>query len=173
MAVRNTPDFVSKNHIANMSPPIQVGDDALAGREETNVTHRFPPVISDRKISFKGCYLSIYHQETSDYKTHIDNESPTTHIWGPLGLFLTRAVWTCISVLCTRQSPRRGRHPISHATSTIDGRIWGRYSRAYMVCDVSHEAGGYWEVAASEVGTNAKVDRTRSSTTPWLCLRPN
>ncbi|KAH7418839.1 hypothetical protein BKA64DRAFT_563728, partial [Cadophora sp. MPI-SDFR-AT-0126] len=29
-------------------------------------------------IWFKGLYLSIYNQQTEDYKTHIVNETPTT-----------------------------------------------------------------------------------------------
>lgn len=55
------------------------GDDALAGREETDIpSHRFPPVTHDRTIYFKGYYLSVYNQETDDYKTHLDNQVPTT-----------------------------------------------------------------------------------------------
>jgi len=55
------------------------GDDALAGREEKDITHRFPPDnTNERKIWFKGYYLSIYNQQTEDYKTHISNATPTT-----------------------------------------------------------------------------------------------
>jgi len=56
-----------------------IGDEALAGREEIDITHRFPPDdTNDRTIFFKGYYLSIYNQQTGDYKTHEVNESPTT-----------------------------------------------------------------------------------------------
>ena len=56
----------------------QLGDDALSGREESDITHRFPPdEAKERTISFKGYYLSIYNQQTEDYKTHIVNEPPT------------------------------------------------------------------------------------------------
>ena len=61
-----------------MNLPIQVGDEALAGRQETNITQYFPSTTSDRTIYFKGYYLSIYNQQTGDYKTHIDNERPST-----------------------------------------------------------------------------------------------
>lgn len=54
------------------------GDDALAGREEYLPSHPFPPVDYDRMINFKGYYLSIYNRDTDDYKTHINNASPTT-----------------------------------------------------------------------------------------------
>ncbi|KAJ6019952.1 hypothetical protein N7499_004136 [Penicillium canescens] len=54
------------------------GDDALAGREEAVSGHLFPPVDHDRYIFFKGYYLSIYNQQTDDYKAHINNETPTT-----------------------------------------------------------------------------------------------
>ncbi|PVH70294.1 hypothetical protein DL98DRAFT_504803, partial [Cadophora sp. DSE1049] len=58
---------------------IQKGDEALAGREEKDISHRFPPNSkSARKICFKGVYLSIYNQQTDHYATHIDNESPST-----------------------------------------------------------------------------------------------
>lgn len=54
-----------------------VGDDALAGRTEVDITYRFPPdYTKSRTIYFKGLYLSIYNQQTGDYKTHKDNESP-------------------------------------------------------------------------------------------------
>jgi len=55
------------------------GEAALAGDEEKISTHRFPPDNTDvRTILFKGYYLSIYNEQTEDYKTHIDNEPPTT-----------------------------------------------------------------------------------------------
>ena len=58
---------------------IQKGDAALAGDKEQISTHRFPPdTTNDRTIWFKGYYLSIYNQQTEDYKTHIDNDIPTT-----------------------------------------------------------------------------------------------
>jgi hypothetical protein len=58
---------------------MQTGDEALAGRDEINITHRFPPDnINNRTIWFKGYYLSIYNQQTEDYKTHMVNASPTT-----------------------------------------------------------------------------------------------
>jgi len=57
------------------------GDEALAGQEEKDIpSHRFPPTTHDRKICFKGYFLSIYNQQTKEYKTHVDNAnaSPTT-----------------------------------------------------------------------------------------------
>jgi hypothetical protein len=64
--------------IANVCISLQKGDDALAGQEEINISHYFPPTTSDRTISFKGYYLSIYNKQTSHYATHIDNQIPTT-----------------------------------------------------------------------------------------------
>jgi hypothetical protein len=41
--------------------------------------HRFTPDnIKSRTIYFKGVYLSIYNEETDEYKTHKDNKTPTT-----------------------------------------------------------------------------------------------
>ncbi|OQD70630.1 hypothetical protein PENDEC_c022G02828 [Penicillium decumbens] len=57
------------------------GDDALASREEAVPGHLFPPVDHDRYIFFKGYYLSIYNQQTDDYKAHINNETPTTEFY--------------------------------------------------------------------------------------------
>jgi hypothetical protein len=59
---------------------VQIGDEALAGREEKDIQiHTFPPTSKGaRKICFKGVYLSIYNKQTDHYATHIDNESPTT-----------------------------------------------------------------------------------------------
>ena len=58
---------------------IQKGDAALAGDEEKISTHRFPPHdTNERTIWFKGLYLSIYNEQTEDYKTHIDNDILTT-----------------------------------------------------------------------------------------------
>jgi len=55
------------------------GDNALAGQEEYIESHRFPPdATNDRTIYFKGIYLSIVNQETSDEKTHEENKIPTT-----------------------------------------------------------------------------------------------
>jgi hypothetical protein len=57
----------------------QTGDKALAGREEKIRIFGFPPDNTNkRKIWFKGYYLSIYNQQTEDYKTHIVNKSHTT-----------------------------------------------------------------------------------------------
>lgn len=64
--------------MANTLLGIQKGDDALAGREEAVPSHLFPPVDHDRYICFKGYYLSVYNQQTDDYKAHINNETPTT-----------------------------------------------------------------------------------------------
>lgn len=55
-----------------------VGDEALAGREEKDITQYFPATAEERNIHFKGYYLSIYQQQTGDYKTHIDNANPST-----------------------------------------------------------------------------------------------
>ena len=58
---------------------IQVGDEALVGREEKIQAHFFPPDnANDRTIWFKGYYLSIYNKQTRDYATHIVNDIPTT-----------------------------------------------------------------------------------------------
>jgi len=58
---------------------MEIGDEALAGREEKDITHRFPPNSTRaRKICFKGLYLSIYNQQTEEYATHMDNEIATT-----------------------------------------------------------------------------------------------
>jgi len=55
------------------------GDAALAGREETIQIFGFPPDnTNERTIWFKGYYLSIYNEQTEDYKTHIMNKPPTT-----------------------------------------------------------------------------------------------
>jgi hypothetical protein len=56
-----------------------IGDNALAGNEETNITVRFAPDDNkSRTIWFKGWYLSIYNQQTEHEQTHIDNDEPTT-----------------------------------------------------------------------------------------------
>lgn len=55
------------------------GDEALAGQDETIRIFGFPPDdTNERTIQFKGYYLSIYNEETEDYKTHIMNKPPTT-----------------------------------------------------------------------------------------------
>lgn len=57
----------------------QIGEDALAGLEESNITHRFPPDNTrSRTICFKGIYLSIYNQETGKYQKHKDNANATS-----------------------------------------------------------------------------------------------
>ncbi len=62
-----------------MYASIQVGDEALAGRKEIDITHYFPPDNTNgRTIYFKGYYLSIYNEQTEDYATHKDYKSPTT-----------------------------------------------------------------------------------------------
>ena len=64
-------------HIANYV--LQKGDAALAGDNEEITTHYFPSDnTKNRKIFFKGYYLSIYNEQTEDYKRHIINEIPTT-----------------------------------------------------------------------------------------------
>lgn len=59
---------------------IQRGNEALAGQEEINIpSYRFPlDKTKDRTIYFKGRYLSIINQETSNKKTYKDNTIPTT-----------------------------------------------------------------------------------------------
>jgi len=55
------------------------GDEALAGREETDIpSHRFPPTNTDRTIFFKGHYIAVYNQETQDQLAFEDNATPTT-----------------------------------------------------------------------------------------------
>lgn len=52
----------------------QTGEDALAGKEEIGITHRFPPdPVTVRTIRFKGLYLSIYNKDTDDRKTFEEN----------------------------------------------------------------------------------------------------
>jgi hypothetical protein len=65
--------------LANMYVPIQIGDEALAGREEKDIQiHTFPPNSQRaRKIAFMGYYLSIYNKQTRDYATYIDNTNGT------------------------------------------------------------------------------------------------
>ncbi|EGP82435.1 uncharacterized protein MYCGRDRAFT_51621, partial [Zymoseptoria tritici IPO323] len=54
------------------------GDEALAGTAEINITHRFAPDnTKSRTVYFKGVFLSIYHEERDEYKTHKDHVSPT------------------------------------------------------------------------------------------------
>jgi hypothetical protein len=61
---------------------VQIGDEALAGREEKDIQiHTFPPNSQRaRKIAFMGYYLLIYNKQTGHYATHIDNANvtPTT-----------------------------------------------------------------------------------------------
>lgn len=67
--------------IADTRESVQVGDEALAGREEKIEGHYFPAdSTKTRTISFKGYYLSIVNKETGQYATHIDNidTGPTT-----------------------------------------------------------------------------------------------
>ncbi|KAM4061040.1 hypothetical protein HRG_012954 [Hirsutella rhossiliensis] len=59
-----------------------VGDEALAGKAEKDITQAFLPTANPRTIYFKGYYLSIYNQQTGDYKTHIDNEVASTEYKG-------------------------------------------------------------------------------------------
>jgi len=55
------------------------GDEAVAGRDETIQIKTFPPNnTNERTIWFKGYYLSIYNEQTEDYKTHIMNNPSTT-----------------------------------------------------------------------------------------------
>ncbi|KAI1935310.1 hypothetical protein LOZ58_006854 [Ophidiomyces ophidiicola] len=55
------------------------GDDALAGRKEENIPgHVFASSDTERKIYFKGRYLSIYDETTEHYYTHVDHDFPTT-----------------------------------------------------------------------------------------------
>jgi len=59
---------------------VQIGDEALAGREEQDIQiHTFPPNSQKaRKICFKGLYLAIYNKQTGHYAQHISYETPTT-----------------------------------------------------------------------------------------------
>jgi hypothetical protein len=66
-------------YLSNVCISIQRGDEALAGREEKDIpSHRFPPTTHDRKICFKGYFLSIYNQKTEEYKTYIDNANASS-----------------------------------------------------------------------------------------------
>ena len=73
--------------IANLSVSIQRGDEALAGREEKDIpSHRFPPdPNNDRKICFRGEYLSIFNQETEDRKTFVERVVTDTEYVVPAG----------------------------------------------------------------------------------------
>ena len=67
--------------IANVYISIQRSDDVFARREEKDIlSYRFPLTTHNKKIYFKGYFLSISNQQTEDYKTYIDNAntSPTT-----------------------------------------------------------------------------------------------
>jgi len=58
---------------------MEVGDDALAGNEEKDISCYFPPdATKDRYIWFRGHYLSIYNNETKHHETHIDTAVPAT-----------------------------------------------------------------------------------------------
>jgi hypothetical protein len=58
---------------------VQKGDEALAGRDEINITHRFPPdETKTRTVWFKGFYFSTFDEETHLYHTHVENKIPTT-----------------------------------------------------------------------------------------------
>jgi len=57
----------------------KIGDRALAGKEENIQDHYFrPDDTRQRKIYFKGHYLSIYNEQTGDRLKHINLEVPTT-----------------------------------------------------------------------------------------------
>lgn len=64
----NPSDF---DNLAWLTDFYQKGDDALAGREETNIaSHRFDPDDTrDRTINFQGSYLSIFNQQTQHRAT--------------------------------------------------------------------------------------------------------
>jgi hypothetical protein len=65
--------------VADMCVSTQTGDEALAGRDETIQIFGFPPDnTTERTIWFQGYYLSIYNEQTEDYKTHIMNKPSTT-----------------------------------------------------------------------------------------------
>jgi len=50
------------------------GDEALAGREERDIaSHRFLPSDKDRKIKFKGLYISVYNEKTEDLEVREEN----------------------------------------------------------------------------------------------------
>jgi hypothetical protein len=64
MAVRSAILVPQKVLPANMSWILQVGDEALAGRPEENISWHFPARDEPRRIYFKGYYLSIYNETT-------------------------------------------------------------------------------------------------------------
>lgn len=63
---------------ANMSCTLQVGDEALAGRPEQNLSRHFPARDESRRIYFKGHYLAIYNETTGQSATHKSNSTATT-----------------------------------------------------------------------------------------------
>ena len=81
MAVRHLIFYFTPSNvlIADMCVSTQIGDEALAGREENIQIHTFSPDNSnERTIWFKGYYLAIYNEQTGEYKTHITNNPVTT-----------------------------------------------------------------------------------------------
>ena len=87
MAVRNSVFCLHWLSLPANWPCTQRGDDALAGREETNIpSHRFPPEPSQsRTICFKGVYLSIINQETKHRKTFEENVTEYKEFEVPAG----------------------------------------------------------------------------------------
>jgi len=55
------------------------GEDALAGKPESDITWRFSPDQKrSRTIFFKGLFLQIANQNTNDEITREDHTTPTT-----------------------------------------------------------------------------------------------
>ncbi len=63
---------------ANMRWILQVGDEALAGRPEENISWHFPARDESRRIHFKGNYLAIYNETTGEYAIHKISQTATT-----------------------------------------------------------------------------------------------
>jgi hypothetical protein len=63
---------------ADISWILQVGDEALAGRPEENISWHFPARDESRRLFFKGYYLAIYNETTGQYATHKSSQTATT-----------------------------------------------------------------------------------------------
>jgi hypothetical protein len=78
MTVRSAILVPQKVLPGNMSWIFQVGDEALAGRPEENISWHFPARDESRRKYFKGYYLAINNETTGRYATHKSNSTATT-----------------------------------------------------------------------------------------------
>jgi len=63
------------------------GDEALAGRDEHDISsHIFPPDDSrDRKVKFRGLYISVYNEITQQRSTREENVEEEQYFDVPKG----------------------------------------------------------------------------------------